>query len=193
MKFIKKIYETVGIKVNSKYATWWLAGIFFIEAFLFMPIHTVLALYCIHNNKKSFFYALIATLASVVGGICAYFAGALLWDSVGKTIVNLFISQETFNQAIEKYKLYQNWVVFVGGFTPLPYKAITLSAGFCRLPLIPFIFFSFLSRGLRFFMLAAAIRIWGEKIKKFLDKNLNLITIILLAIIILVFLILKKF
>ncbi|MCF7800295.1 VTT domain-containing protein [Candidatus Babeliales bacterium] len=192
MKFIRKIYELVGIKINSKYAVWWLAAIFFIEAFIFMPIHSILTLYCINNNKKSFYYAIITTIASVIGGICAYFVGALLWDSVGQTLVNLFISQETFNQAIEKYKTYQNWVVFLGGFTPFPYKVITLSAGFCRLPLIPFIFFSILSRAGKFFLIAIAIRIWGEKIKTFIDNNLNSITIITFIAIIFIFLILKR-
>ncbi len=185
MNIIKKAYDWMGNKVFSKHANIWLGGLFFIEAVFFVPVDPLLVLFCVHNNKKSIKYATIATISSVAGGVFGYAIGSLMWQSVGIKLVSWFISQETFNTAVLKYKLYQNWAVLIAGFTPLPYKAITLSAGFCRLPIIPFILFSFIARGARFFLIALSIRIWGPQIKVFIDRYFNqlviLFTILLIA------------
>jgi len=69
--------------------------------------------------------------------------------------------------------LYQNWAVLIAGFTPLPYKAITISAGFCKLSIIPFIVCSIISRGARFFLIAGALYVWGARIKVFIDRYFN--------------------
>jgi len=191
MNFLRKIYDWMGEKVKSPHATYWLAGLFFVEAFFFIPVDPLLILFCVENNKRSLYYAGIATVSSVFGGVFGYFIGAILWNSVGQTLVNLVISQATFDQAIFKYKLYENWAVLIAGFTPLPYKAVTLSAGFCKLPLIPFIVFSFISRGARFFLLAGAIKIWGAHIKNFIDKYFNQLALLFMAIIVLGFWLIK--
>lgn len=130
MKIIRKTYDWMGSKVNSNNAIFWLAILFFTEAVFFIPVDPLLMLFCIQNSKRSFFYATVATLSSVAGGIFGYLIGYFLWNSVGSGLVNLVISENTFNQAVLKYKLYQNWAVLIAGFTPVPYKAITLSAGF---------------------------------------------------------------
>lgn len=185
MKFIRKIYDWMGSKVYSKHANIWLAALFFIEAVFFIPVDPILILFCVHNNKKSLKYATIATLSSVAGGVFGFSIGKLMWNSIGINLVKWVISEATFNSAILKYKLYQNWAVLIAGFTPLPYKAVTLSAGFCGLALTPFIIFSLISRGARFFLIAGAIRIWGKQIKDFIDRYFNqlvvLFTILLVA------------
>ena len=145
MNILRKIYDWMGAKVYSKHATLWLATLFFIEAIFFIPVDPLLILYCVQNNKKSLYYALIATVASVAGGITGYLIGKIMWQTVGINLVKWIISETAFNAAILKYKLYQNWAVLIAGFTPLPYKAVTLSAGFCGLALTPFIVFSFIS------------------------------------------------
>ena len=185
MNFIRKIYDWMGEKVHSQHAVTWLAFLFFIEAFFFIPVDPLLILFCIQNNKKSLYYATVATISSVAGGIMGYTIGKLMWNTVGINLIKWVISQATFDTAVLKYKLYQNWAVLIAGFTPLPYKAITLSAGFCCLPIVPFIIFSFIGRGVRFFLVAGAIRIWGNPIKNFIDRWFNqlviLFTIILIA------------
>lgn len=191
MKFIRKIYDWMGNKVHSPYASYWLAFLFFIEAFFFFPVDPLLILFCVNDNKKSMRFASIATTSSVVGGIFGYAIGALMWQSVGSSLVSWAISEQTFNQAISKYQLHQNWAVLIAGFTPLPYKAITLSAGFCKLSLAPFIFFSFISRGARFFLLAGAIRIWGSEIKRIIDQYFNQLVILFTILLILSFWLLK--
>jgi len=97
----------------------------------------------------------------------------MAWHSIGSTLVHYVISERAFHNAVAKYRHYQNWAVLVAGFTPLPYKAITLSAGFCRLPLLPFVICSALARGARFFLVAGAIHIWGAKMSVFIDRYFN--------------------
>ena len=174
MNFIRKIYDWMGKKVHSPYAIFWLIALFFAEAsFFFIPVDPLLILFCVENNKRSLFYSAVATTASVVGGIFGYLIGWLLWDSIGIRLVNWIISEATFQGVVEKYRIYQNWAVLIAGFTPVPYKAVTVSAGFCQLPMAPFIFYSIIARSARFFLVGGAIWIWGDYIKNFIDRYFN--------------------
>jgi membrane protein YqaA with SNARE-associated domain len=185
MKIIRSIYDWMGTKVHSKYADWWLIALFFIESSVFIiPVDPLLILFCIENNKKSFYYATISTLSSVVGGLFGYFIGAVLWQSIGVKLVTWLISEATFYELVAKYKKYQVIAVLIAGFAPVPYKAVTISAGFCHLPLVPFTFYSFVARGGRFFLIAAAIKIWGEKIKVIIDRYFNQLVVLFVLLVI---------
>lgn len=179
MKLIRHIYDWMASKVHTRYAIWWLAGLFFIEASCFIiPVDPLLILFCLERQKRSLFYASIATISSVLGGIVGYVIGWRLWESIGIVLVKWLISETTFENIRLKYALYQTWAVLIAGFTPVPYKAVTISAGFCRLPFIPFILFSILARGARFFLIAGTIRLWGPQIKIFIDRYFNLLVVL---------------
>jgi len=185
-KFIRNIYDWMGEKVDSPHALFWLFLLFFIESSIFfIPVDPLLILYCVQNNKRSFFYAALATMASVLGGIFGYMIGSLMWQSIGAKLVGWLFSEQTFLNLVARYKLYQNWAVLIAGFTPVPYKAVTVSAGFCHLPIVPFIGYSFLARGARFFLVAGMIRIWGSQVKIFIDKYFNLLVVLFTVIVIL--------
>jgi len=184
---LRRIYDWMGKKTESPHAKLWLSFLFFIEAVFFIPVDPILILFCIQKPKKSFLYATIATISSVAGGLFGYFIGATLWNSVGIKLVDWAISKATFQKAVLSYKLYQNWAVFIAGFTPLPYKAITLSAGFCKLALLPFVFFSFVSRGARFFLTAGLLSIWGSQVKNFIDRYFNQLILLFVALIVIGF------
>jgi membrane protein YqaA with SNARE-associated domain len=178
MLALKRIYYWCGQQVHTVYAVPLLAFLFFIEAIFFIPVDPLLILYCIEDRMQSFYFAAIATVSSVAGGVMGYFIGYAIWESFGKMLVGMLFSPETFNHALQQYKHYESWAVLIAGFTPVPYKAVTLSAGFCKLPLIPFIIFSLIGRGARFFLIAFAIRIWGEQIKQYIDRYFNLLVIL---------------
>lgn len=185
-RFIRNVYDWMGEKVDSPHALFWLFFLFFIESSIFfIPVDPLLILYCVQNNKRSIFYAGIATIASVLGGIFGYMIGSLMWQSIGVKLVGRLFSEQTFLNLVSRYKLYQNWAVLIAGFTPVPYKAVTISAGFCHLPIIPFIWYSFLARGARFFLVAGMIRIWGSQVKIFIDKYFNLLVVLFTVIVIL--------
>ncbi|MFH0898742.1 MAG: VTT domain-containing protein [bacterium] len=178
MKIIRKVYDWMGKKVSSPYADAWLVTLFFIEASVFIiPVDPLLILYCIQNHARSFYYATISTAASLVGGVFGYIIGFFLWDSVGVKLVTWIISEATFTSIIAKYRMYQTWAVLISGFTPVPYKAVTISAGFCQLPIVPFIFYSLIARGARFFLIAGIIRVWGAHVQYFIDRFFNYLVI----------------
>ena len=188
---IRQLYDWMGSFVNSPFGVPILAGFFFIEAIFFFPADPLLILFCVEKPRKSFYYATVATIASVIGGICAYYIGMFVWHIIGESLINLFTSQETFSYLCDQYKLYQNWAVLIAGFTPIPFKAVTLTAGFCRLPLIPFIICSFIARGARFYLVAAVVHQWGKFVKKFIDENFNTLVLTFLILVILTVLVFK--
>jgi len=180
---LRKIYNKLGGYVHSPYANPLLAFLFFLEAIFFIPVDPLLILYCIEHRKRAFYFAALATSASVLGGIAAYFIGYSIWETVGQKLVTMVISPEKFDHAVHQFKLYEIWAVLIGGFTPVPYKAITLAAGFCKLPLLPFILCSIIARGARFFLIAGIISIWGVQIKEYIDRYFNLLVVLFVIIV----------
>jgi membrane protein YqaA with SNARE-associated domain len=167
---MKGIYNWLGKHANSPYGAFIFALLVFIEGFFIVPISTLLAFYCLQNRRKAFWYATIATLMSALGAIAGYYIGTFLWQTAGKNLVHFFISAEKFDYLVDQFKRYQAWTVFIVALTPMPFKALTLTAGFCKLPLLPFVFFSLIARGIRFFAIAIGITIWGEKLQYYLNE-----------------------
>ena len=188
---IRRLYDWMGSFVHSPYGDFILAAFFFIEAIFFFPSDPLLILFCIERQKKSLYYATVATFASVLGGIAGYYIGLSVWEVIGQRLVTIFSTQETFNHLCVQYKLYQNWAVLIAGFTPLPYKLVTLTAGFCKLPLLPFIVCSFIARGARFYLVAGIIYIWGATIKEYIDKYFNTLVFAFLLLVVLTVVIFK--
>lgn len=179
---LKNVYDWMGKQVHSPYATPLLAFLFFLEAIFFLPVDPLLVLFCIEHKARAWYYATVATCASVAGGVCGYFIGLSIWETVGQKMIALFFSPEMFANAVELYKNYESWAVLIAGFTPIPYKLVTLTAGFCGLPLIPFIMYSFIARGARFYLVAFVISTWGEQIKEYIDRYFNILVALFLVI-----------
>lgn len=144
-----------------------------------VPPDVLLMALCIGMPKKSFKYALLCTAGSVFGAIIGFGLGAFAWDLVDSWFIPTIFSEEAFNNVADLYAKWNFWLVFTAGFTPLPYKLITISAGVC-LGLGDFGIFvlaSLISRGLRFFLVASLIWKFGAPIKQFIDKYFNLCAI----------------
>ena len=184
MRFIRRIYDWMSIKVKSPYANAWLAFLFFIESSIFIiPVDPLLILYCISNRTRVYYYAIVTTISSVIGGLFGYLIGAVLWQSIGTILVKWLISEQAFFSFVEKYKTYQHWAVLAAGFTPIPYKAVTISAGFCKLPVLPFVINSFIARGARFFLIAWAIKHWGSRIEIIIDRYFNHLVLLFIILV----------
>jgi len=115
----------------------------------------------------------------------------LLWQRLLQYLVTWIISESTFYGMVAKYKLYQHWAIFMAGFLPLPYKAVTISAGYCHLPIVPFMFYSILARGGRFFLVAGLIQLLGVRVKNFIDRYFNQLVVAFVVIFILSCMVLK--
>jgi len=187
LSMLKKLYNWLGSQVHAKYAIPLFCLLFYLEAIFLVPVDPILILYCLEDRKQSLYYASFATISSVLGGITGYMLGSYLWDMAGQKILHFkiiayILPESTFFYLKNLYHQYATWAILISGFTPIPYKAATLSAGFCKLPIIPFVFFSSLARGARFFLVAGTIRIWGKSIKAFIDKYFNLLSIVFMAL-----------
>jgi len=188
---LKRLYNFFSGFAHQPFSTIIFAFLFFIEAIFFIPVDPILIMFCLERRNRALFYATVATIASVIGGIVAYFIGVTLFDSIGLKMINIFSSMHTFNRITHFYKLYESQVVLFAGFTPFPYKIITLSAGFCKLPLLPFIIYSIIGRGARFFLIALLIKQYGSYIQRFIDRYFNYLVILFTLLIVLCMVILK--
>jgi len=189
---LKKLYEWVMSWAESKYSTLALAILAFMESSFFpIPPDPLQITLSISKPKKSFWYAFVASLFSVLGGIFGYFLGWLFFDTIGSHIINVLGYQTQFAYVGELFKQNAFLAILTAAFTPIPYKVFTLAAGFWQVGLAPLILASIIGRSGRFFIEATLIYFFGEKIKGFIDRYFNLVTFAVLAIIVLGFLAIK--
>lgn len=187
MKPARMVYEWACQKAFSPRAPLWLALIFFLEMFLFLPMDALLMLFCLHNPQRRFVYATVATLSSLVIGLIGYGIGYLLWDTVGQFVIDHLISKEFFHRLVDHYNTHEFAAVFFGSFLPIPFKAVTISAGFCKISLSGYLFSMFLARALRFFLIAECMQRWGTPIKAFIDRHFKSLVLAVGAKIVLTF------
>lgn len=171
MQLARRVYDWACQKAYSPMAPLWLGFIFILEMFLFLPMDALLMLFCMHNPKQRYVYALVATLSSLLIGLIGYAIGYLLWDSVGPFITEYLISKNFFNRLVLHYHQYEHTAVFLGSFLPIPFKAVTLSAGFCQLPIAGFVAALLFARAIRFFLIAELMQRFGAEIKGFIDRH----------------------
>ena len=169
----KKIYDWASRKANSRFAPLWLGLVFFLELIFLLPMDAILLLFCLENPKRRYTYALMATLASIGSAVVGYFVGLAAWDIVSPYVLDHLISTAFFERIHGHYVDFQHWAVFLGSFLPVPFKAVTLTAGVCKLPLLPFIIAVGLARFARFFLIAKVVQRWGVQIKTFVDKHFH--------------------
>ena len=134
---------------------------------------SILLLFCLENPQRRYTYALVAVAASVASAFVGYYIGLAAWDYVSPYVLDHLISTSFFERIHRHYLDYQHWAVFLGSFLPVPFKAVTLTAGVCELALLPFIAAVCLARMARFFLIAKAVHRWGVQIKTFVDKHFH--------------------
>lgn len=174
----RKLYEWVMRLAASRLAPVWLAVVSFTESSFFpVPPDVMLAPMVLARPQKAFVYAGICTAASVVGGLLGYFIGLHL-QPVGLFILKVFghpEGQAEFQHWFDEWGL---WVILIKGATPIPYKLVTITAGFAKFSLFTFIWASILTRGIRFFAVAAILKYFGPAMLKEFERRMNLYAIL---------------
>ena len=185
MNSLRRLYDwTMRISAH-KHASWWLAALSFTESSFFpIPPDVALMPMCIANRDKAFRYAFICTLATALGGLFGYAIGYFLFESIGKHILEFYGLMKEFNTFKEKFNLWGGWIVFATGFTPIPYKVITITSGVTQMNIPLFFVASVVGRGMRFYLVAALLWKFGAPIQTFIEKYLGLLTIIFFALLI---------
>lgn len=170
VKVKDRFYAWAGEKIRSPLAPLWLFLFFFAEILLFIPLDPLLMMYCIENPRRRFYYVLIATISSLLTALIGYFIGLYLWDLISPYILDHLLSTSFFYKLEMHYEKYEGLAVGLGSLLPFPLKAITLSAGACKLPLMLFLTAVFIGRFIRFFSLSQLMQYFGPQVKVFLEK-----------------------
>ena len=189
---VKRLYDWVLSWGNSKWGALALFVLAFAESSFFpIPPDVLLIALCLGAVKRSFRFALICLVGSILGAAGGYAIGYYLWQNTAgeyTALANWFFAhvftEESFLQVKGLYDEYDFWIVFTAGFTPLPYKLFTISGGLFKIDLVMFFVASIVSRGLRFFLIAGLIWKFGAPIKTFIDKYLNLLAILFTVLLI---------
>jgi membrane protein YqaA with SNARE-associated domain len=174
---LRKLYEWTLAKAAHPHAEWWLAAFAFIEASFFpIPPHPLLGLMCLAEPGKAIRFAAIATAASVAGGLLGYAIGWGLYDTVGTELIAALGMTESFPVAACYLREYGAEIIMIKGATPIPFKLLTITAGFIGMALVPFILASVVSRTISFMLVGVLFRLFGAPIKRFIDKYLGWVT-----------------
>jgi len=176
---LKKLYDWVIHWADTKYGVPVMAFIAFIESSFFpVPPDPLLMALGLGKPKKAILYAIICSIASIAGGIVGYLIGWTIWESVSGFFFTYLFSPDTFNYVGEKYKENAFLAILGAAFTPIPYKVFTITAGVFKINLATFILASSIGRSARFLIEGSLIYFFGEKIRDFIEKYLNLLSII---------------
>ena len=192
MNLLRKLYNWTLEKSKHPKAPWFLAIVSFSESSFFpIPPDIILIPMIIAKRTKAWTLAMICTISSVIGGIAGYFIGYLFYNSVGNMIVQYYDWDSQFDNFETYYNNWGIWIVLGAGFTPFPFKFITIASGLFSLNLPLFIFVSFLARGLRFFIIAGLLKIFGDFITDLIDRYFNLLATLFFVLLIVSFLLIK--
>ena len=176
---LKRLYEWTLEKAGHPKAERWLAGVSFVESSFFpIPPDVMLLPMCLARPDKALRYALICTIASVVGALLGYAIGYFLFETVGQAILDLYGLGDEFESFASAFNE-QGWlIVLLAGFTPLPFKVITIAAGATTMPLHILVIAAIIARGARFFLVAVLLWKFGEPMKAFIDKYFAWLTLL---------------
>jgi membrane protein YqaA with SNARE-associated domain len=170
MKLFGPLYELVLTWSRHRYAERYLAGLSFAESSFFpIPVDVMLAPMCLADRSRAWRFAANAAIFSVLGGVAGYAIGFGSFD-----LIEPWLSESHYWSAYETsrawFDRYGVWVVFIAGFSPIPYKVFTIAAGVAALNLPVFIIASVFGRGARFFLVAGLVVLGGDKLEKSLRK-----------------------
>jgi membrane protein YqaA with SNARE-associated domain len=143
------------------------------SSFFPVPPDVMLVPMCLAKPERAWYYATICTVTSVLGGVAGYLIGALLYDSLGAWLFQVYGLTEGAETFRASYAEYGHWIILLKGLTPIPYKLVTITSGFASYDLLWFVVLSVLTRGARFFALAALLGRFGPFIRDILDRHFN--------------------
>lgn len=154
-----------------------LAAVSFAESSFFpIPPDVMLVPMVLADRSKAWFYATICTVASVIGGVAGYAIGYLLFEYIGQPILTFYGQAGRFDEVARWFNEWGAWILIAKGWTPFPYKVLTILAGATHMDLVPFLAASVVARAMRFYLVAALLYWFGNPIREFIEKRLSLVT-----------------
>lgn len=189
---LRALYDRVIALAASRSAPVWLAVVAFAESSFFpIPPDVLLVPMALARPERAYRFALICTVASVIGGMLGYLIGYGLYEAVALPLIHLYHLEAKADAMVAQFQQYGLWVILVKGLTPIPYKLVTIASGMARFDFGLFVTASIITRGARFFLLAALLRYFGEPARHFIEKRLTLVTTVTVACIVFGFVMLR--
>lgn len=170
---LRRAYDWVIAQADHPYAFWLMVGISFLESSV-LPIlpDLILMPMILAHRRHAFWLATAATVSSVLGGYLGYLIGAFAFHTVGIWLVQHFWTIEGFTRAQATFDRYGFWLIVGKGATPIPFKIVTILCGVMRYDLFWFTIASVIARGMRFYLLAALLYFFGDRIRVFIERHL---------------------
>ena len=189
---MKRLYDWVVSWAYSPYGSWALFILAFTESSFFpIPPDVLLIALAVGRPKASLRFALICSAGSVMGACLGYLIGWQFMTTLGERIVDLYGLQDKIDYIGTLYNRYDAWAVGIAGFTPIPYKVFTITAGMFRINFAVFVVASIVSRSARFFLIGGLIYLFGSRIQAFIERYFNLIAILFCVLLLGGFILLK--
>jgi len=172
---LRRIYDWCIDAAHKPYALWIMAAVAFAESSFFpVPPDVMLIPMSLARPARAWLYATICTAASVLGGVLGYAIGALLYDSLGQWLIQLYGLGDKVEAFRTGYAEYGAWIILLKGLTPIPYKLVTITSGFANFNIWLFVVLSVIARGGRFFVVAILLNRYGDWIRVRIEKHLGL-------------------
>ncbi len=189
---LRRFYDWVLHWAETPYGTWALFLLAFCESSFFpIPPDVLLIALAVVIPKKSFKYALVCSAGSVLGGCLGYLIGWQFMAGIGEKIIAFYGLTQKIEYIKDLYTNYDAWAIGIAGFTPIPYKVFTISAGAFNINFPVFIIASTISRSARFFLVGSLIYIFGPRIQTFIDKYFNILAVAFMVLLVAGFVIIK--
>jgi membrane protein YqaA with SNARE-associated domain len=174
---LRRLYNWTMSFAGDPNAKWVLAAVAFIESSVFpIPPDVLLVPMVLADRRKAWQLAGICTISSVLGGMLGYAIGALLYDTVGSWLMSLYGYTDRVEQFRQAYAEWGAWIILIKGLTPIPYKIVTIASGFAGYNFGSFVLLSIITRAARFYLVAALLYFYGEPVREFIEKRLELVT-----------------
>ena len=174
---LRRLYDWVIRLAGSPSAIPAMGVVSFAESSFFpIPPDVMLVPMVLANREKAFQIALVCTVCSVLGGLLGYAIGYYFFETIGEWVVRTYGLQSGLAAFRAGFDEYGTWIILIKGLTPIPYKLVTIASGAAHFDLFTFVWASILTRGARFFLVAALLWKYGEPIRTFIEKRLTLLT-----------------
>jgi membrane protein YqaA with SNARE-associated domain len=182
---MKRLYDwTMRAAAHEKapHALFWVS---FAESSVFpIPPDVMLIPMVLARRLKAWVYAAIATAGSVLGGVAGYAIGYFLYETLGRWVIDVYGLQTQFEAYRAAYNEWGLWIILIKGLTPIPYKLVTIASGAAAFDFWVFIAASIVTRGARFFLVAALLYWFGEPIRDFIERRLTLVTTVFVVLLV---------
>jgi membrane protein YqaA with SNARE-associated domain len=182
---MRRLYDWMMRLASSDRAPWALGVVSFIESSFFpIPPDVMLIPMVLSRREKAWWYATIATVTSVLGGMLGYAIGYYAYQAIGLPILEFYGKAHALDSFIQFVHEYGVPAIIVKGATPIPFKVVTIAAGVAQMAFVPFILASIVARSMRFFLVAGLLYFFGDPIREFIERRLTLVTTVFVVLLV---------